>query len=141
METLDDDGNVVSSEYSTYFRYVLGDSDGWWGDKEYVELDYDTATEKLHGIELMVRDKEELVSLSVELLEQLEEGSGLPEGMWSFSVKRNMPDVLNIGDGYRLIAGNVSIWGYCFEDEYYFSISLWGDDQGDADLFTDWELS
>lgn len=106
-----------------------------------MELDYDTATEKLHGIEMMVRDKEELVSLSVELLEQLEEGSGLPEGMWSFSVKRNMPDVLNIGDGYRLIAGNVSIWGYCFEDEYYFSISLWGDDQGDADLFTDWELS
>ncbi len=136
VEMPDYEGDTVSSEYSTYFRYDIRESDDWMDENEYVELDYDTATGEIHGIEVMVKDKDELVSLSLELLEQLEEGSGLPEGMWSVSVRRDMPGVLDIGDGYWLMAGNVSIRGYRYDDEYYFYISLWNYEED----FTDEEM-
>lgn len=149
VEMPDYEGDIVSSEYSTYFRYDIRESDDWRDENEYVELDYDTATGEIHGIEVMVKDKDELVSLSLELLEQLEEGSGLPEGRWSVSVRRDMPEVLDIGDGYWLMAGNVSIRGYRYDDEYYFYISLWNYDedfmdeefymQGHTYLPNDWE--
>ncbi len=47
-----------------------------------------------------------------------------------------MPGVLDIGDGYWLMAGNVSIRGYRYDDEYYFYISLWNYEED----FTDEEM-
>ena len=122
-EYSDDDGNITSTYFSYYVDFNFGE--GWEeGLGEYLELDYDTATDELHGVNLVLEDKEILTGLSLEILRSIETMSGQPEGIWSASVERDMPGFMEVKDGYGLIAGDISIRGYCYEGSYCFSIDF-----------------
>lgn len=122
-EYSDDDGNVTSTFFSYYVDFNFGE--GWdEGLGEYLELDYDTATKELHGVNLVLEDKEVLIRLSLDILRSIEKMSGQPEGIWSASVERDMPGVMERKDGYGLMAGDISIRGYYYEGSYCFSIDF-----------------
>ncbi|NBH70947.1 hypothetical protein D3Z51_02665 [Clostridiaceae bacterium] len=123
-EYLDYDGEIASTDYSTYVTIWVKEAAGGEDHEEYVEICYDTATGQLHGIELRLEDREMLVSLSCKMLEQLEKHGGFTGGGWPDSVRRDMPKVLDTSNGYSLQAGNLSIMGYGYEGIYWFNASL-----------------
>ena len=122
-EYSDEYGNVTSTYFSSYVDFDFGED---WDEEVggYLELDYDTATGELHGVSLALRDKEILIALSLDILRLIEEKSGQREGIWSDSVKRDMPGVIEIKSGYVLIAGDLSVRGYYYDGDYCFSIDF-----------------
>lgn len=122
VEYPDYDGGIPYTIYSSYISIIIGEDEE--DSEEYLNLEYDTATGQLHGIHLWIEDKETMLGVSIELLELIEKQSKMPEGIWSHSVKRDMPGFIDVGDGYSLNAGNVSIQGYRHQQGYWFNIRL-----------------
>lgn len=103
--------------YTTWTEYGLGN--GEHGTEQYLELDCDTATGAVHGIELVLEDPDSLADLTGGILEMLE-GYGVlrQEDGYAGLVREGMPSAMAQEGEYLVQAGQVYIEGMAYEDCY-----------------------
>ncbi|MEW4414639.1 hypothetical protein [Clostridium sp. AN503] len=107
--------------YVTWTVYDLNDGEN--GAYQYAELDYDTATEALHQIDITLEDPQVLGDVSGEVLEMLEEsGALLPGENCAELLSEEMPGLLIQDGSYELQSGALSVDGYYEGDHYVVSI-------------------
>lgn len=91
---------------------------------QYVELDFDTGTGELHEIILSLDDKEQMTSVTCEILAALaKQGEMEADADCLTQVAQELPDAIQGGIYYNLLEGAVLIEGIAYEDCYTVYIS------------------
>ena len=118
-----EDGECINSFFSSYLTFpLLADRERMY--KGYVNMDYDTATGELHEVEIFMQDEEDAIEMAAGILEGLEQGCGRTDGIWSSTVRREMPAQLESGEWYDWTSDNVWISGNMEETGCWISIDM-----------------
>lgn len=97
---------------------------------QYVELDYDTGTGRLHEISLSLEDPKRLAAVTSEILAALAKQGELPADAACFTqVPEELPAALEEGSEFHILEGAVLIEGISYEKSYsvYISHNIDGD--------------
>ena len=104
-----------STWYATWTSFDLSESEN--GCYQSVELDYDTATEELHEIDIILEDPEAIADLTGDIVELLESrGALLTEENCAEILRREMPGMVRQVGYYELQSGNLYIEGELDEE-------------------------
>lgn len=91
---------------------------------QYVELNSDTGTGKLHEVSLSLDDPGYLTEVTCAILRTLVQEGELSENAECITlVEKELPGALASGSGYSLLEGAVQIEGISYEDSYFVYIS------------------